>query len=113
MQNKNQNRPYSTLAIEAVKLLGQQIKLKRKLLKWSRRELAMRAGISRETLLSIENGHMSCTIGVVFEIANIVGVNLFEADSHPLTTQIHSIESKISLLPKNTHKSRKVIDDDF
>lgn len=38
--------------------------------------LSKRAGISRRTLQKIERGDPKCEIGLVFEVANLVGVNL-------------------------------------
>ncbi|WP_411726550.1 helix-turn-helix transcriptional regulator [Methyloglobulus sp.] len=49
-------RTYSKYAQEAAILLSEQIKLGRKKRKWSERNLADRAGISRATLQKIENG---------------------------------------------------------
>lgn len=94
-------------------LLGQQIKLGRKNRKWSEKNLADRAGISRTTLQKIENGEMTCAIGLVFEVAALVGVNLFQQDNQPLATSIDLTQSKIALLPKRIQPKKRAIDDDF
>ncbi|MCP4935839.1 MAG: helix-turn-helix domain-containing protein [bacterium] len=107
------SRTYSTFAREAARLLGMEIKLARKQCKWSEGELATRAGISRYTLQKIEKGDMTCAIGLVFEAASLVGINLFEAETSPLRRQIGAADDKISLLPKSTHNPKKAIDDDF
>ena len=73
-------RVYSKYAQEAALLLGQRIKLARKKRKWSEMNLAERAGISRATLQKIEAGNMTPAIGLVFEVASLVGVSLFEQD---------------------------------
>jgi transcriptional regulator with XRE-family HTH domain len=109
----SQLRTYSAFAQEAVFLLGREIRLARKLRKWSESELATRAGISRYTLQKIEKGDMTCAIGLVFEAASLVGINLFEAKISPLRHQIRNVDEKIALLPKSTHSPKKVIDDDF
>jgi len=57
-------RTYSKYAQEAALLLGKQIKLGRKQRKWSEKNLADRIGISRATLQKIENGEMTCAIGL-------------------------------------------------
>jgi transcriptional regulator with XRE-family HTH domain len=106
-------RAYSKYAKEAVFLLGQQIKLGRKKLKWSEQNLAARAGISRATLQKIEAGEMSPSIGLVFEVAALVGVPLFEQDSRVLATSIELTQSKIALLPKRIRNKTKTVDDDF
>lgn len=106
-------RTYSKYALEAVTLLGEQIKLGRKQRKWSEKNLAERAGISRATLQKIERGEMSCAIGLVFEVATLVGVNLFEQDKLPLSRHIEQTRDKIALLPKRIKVKAKVVHDDF
>ena len=106
-------RTYSTLALEAARLLGRQIKLARKQRKWSESELATRAGISRYTVQKIERGDMTCALGLVFEAASLVGIDLFEAETSPLARQARAVDDRIALLPKSTHKQRKAVDDDF
>lgn len=106
-------RVYSKYAQEAAILLGKHIKLGRKQRKWSERELADRAGISRATLQKIESGDMSCAIGLVFEVATLVGVNLFEQDKSPLSKHIEQVNDKIALLPQRIQTKTKVVDDDF
>jgi len=106
-------RAYSKYAKEAVLLLGQHIKLGRKKRKWSEQNLAARAGISRATLQKIEAGEMSPSIGLVFEVAALVGVPLFEEDSRALATSIELTQSKIALLPKRIKNKTTAVDDDF
>ncbi len=107
-------RPYSKYAQEAVKLLGRQIRLARKhRRRWSESELAERAGIARATLQRIEKGDMACTIGLVFEVATLVGIKLFDADRDALRGRIAQTEERIALLPKHIHPARKTVDDEF
>jgi len=106
-------RAYSKYAKEAAFLLGQQIKLGRKNRQWSEQNLAERAGISRATLQKIEAGEMSPSIGLVFEVAALVGVPLFEQDSRALATSIELTQNKLALLPKRIRDKTKVVDDDF
>ena len=106
-------RAYSKYTKEAVLLLGQLIKLGRKKRNWSEQNLADRAGISRATLQKIEAGEMSPSIGLVFETATLVGVNLFEEDNQPLATSLDLTQSKIALLPKRIRNKKKAVDDDF
>lgn len=106
-------RTYSKYAKEAAFLLGQQIKLGRKERQWSEQNLAERAGISRATLQKIEAGEMSPSIGLVFEVAALVGVALFEHDSRILATSIELTQSKIALLPKAIRNKIRAVDDDF
>lgn len=106
-------RIYSKYAQEAALLLGQQITLARKKRKWSLVNLAERAGISKTTLQKIEAGEMSPSIGLVFEVATLVGVPLFELDKQRLATSIELTQAKLALLPKQIRKQNKVVDDDF
>jgi len=108
-----EQRAYSKYAVEAALLLGQQIKLGRKKRKWSEQNLADRAGISRATLQKIEAGEMSPSIGLVFEVAALVGVTLFEQDNQSLATRLDLTQSKIALLPKRIQNRKKAVDDDF
>jgi transcriptional regulator with XRE-family HTH domain len=106
-------RTYSKYAKEATFLLGQQIKLARKKRKWSEADLAERAGISRATLQKIEAGVMSPAVGLVFEVAALVGVVLFEQDIQRIESGIDLTQSKIALLPKRIRAETKAADDDF
>lgn len=106
-------RIYSEYAQEAAVLMGQLIKLGRKERRWSEQNLADRAGITRATLQKIEKGEMSCAVGSVFELATLVGVQLFEQDGVPLAKHIEHTNDKIALLPKRIVKPNKAVRDDF
>jgi len=106
-------RSYSKYALEAVTLLGKQIQLGRKQRKWTEKNLADRAGISRATLQKIEKGEMSCAIGLAFEVAMLAGINLFDQDTHSLSRQIDQTQDKAALLPQRIKTKKKVVDDDF
>lgn len=76
-------------------------------------DLAGRAGISRRTLQKIERGDLKCEIGLVFEVANLVGVNLFGDEGNAnISRNISRVEDKLALLPKRV---RRVVtfDDEF
>lgn len=106
-------RTYSKYVREVAALLGKQIQLGRKQRKWTEHDLAGRAGISRATLQKIEKGDLSCAIGLVFEVATLVGVKLFDADSSSLSMHHDRTDDKLALLPKKVRISRKAVDDDF
>lgn len=109
----SQLRTYSRYSINASILLGKQVRLARKQRKWSEAELAERAGVSRSTIKRIEKGDMKCAIGIVFEVAVLVGIKLFESDDISLTAQIERLNDKIALLPKAIHNLNKKVDDAF
>lgn len=116
-------RTYSLYSTEAGILLGKQIQLGRKQRKWTESELAERAGISRATVQKIEKGDMTCAIGLMFEAAALVGVQLFEKNDpsknimsggiHSINKQIEQANDKIALLPKAVRKIKKELDDAF
>lgn len=106
-------RTYSNYALEAVSLLGKQIKLARKQRKWTEHELADRAGIARATLQKIEKGEPGCAIGLVFEVAALIGVKLFDADEKTLAERHGRMDDRLAVLPKSVHKSVKAVVDDF
>lgn len=106
-------RTYSRYTREALKLLGHRIKLDRIERKLTTQDLADRAGISRDLLARIEKGDPKCGIGVVFELAALVGVKLFDAEASSLAEKIKQAEDKMALLPKAVHKQTKVVDDNF
>ncbi len=113
MARKSVTRTYSRYTLEALRLLGRMIKLGRIERKLTAQDLADRAGISRDMLVRIEKGDPKCGVGVVFELAALVGVKLFDADATSLSSHIAQAEQKLALLPKAVHKKTKVVDDEF
>lgn len=105
-------RVYSKVTKETARLLGSQIKLARKQRHWSESELAERAGIVRATVQKIEKGGLSCSMGLVFEVATLVGLKLFDAEPDRLRRHLVQTDERIALLPKHTHpRKRKVVDE--
>ena len=110
---KSITRTYSRHAQTASTLLGQLIRVARKKHKLTAQEVADRAGISRGLLQRIEKGNPKCEIGVVFEVAVIVGVKLFDTDQGTLTKHLHRTEEQLELLPKSIRIKTKTVHDDF
>lgn len=106
-------RSYSRVTHQALAMLGKLIRVGRTERRLTAQELSDRAGISRTTLSSIEKGAPGPEIGIVFEVASIVGVRLFDYDER--TLQMHNIhlDEKLALLPKSVRQSVKEVDDDF
>ena len=107
------DRTYSKYTREAASLLGKQVRLGRKQRKWTEHELADRAGISRATLQKIEKGDLRVAIGLVFEVAVLVGVKLFDEERSSFYGHLARANDKLALLPQAVRKSRKTVDDDF
>jgi transcriptional regulator with XRE-family HTH domain len=110
---KPADRSYSRYSMEAVRLLGQSIRLARIDRKLTVEELAERAGLSRGLVQRIEKGDMGCAIGAAFEAAAIVGVRLFDANQSTMTAAIASNERILTLLPQAVRHTSKAVKDDF
>lgn len=110
---KSSIRAYSRIAAGALELLGKLIRSNRILRKMTAQEVAERAGISRGLVQRIEKGDPRCAIGVVFEVATIVGVVLFDADPAVISLKSQQTTEKLALLPRTVHKTEQDFDDDF
>lgn len=106
-------RSYSRVTHQALAMLGKLIRVGRAERGLTAQELADRAGISRTTLSSIEKGAPGPEIGIVFEVASLVGVRLFDYDERVLQLHNARLDDKLTLLPKSVRRKVKDIDDDF
>lgn len=112
--NSKKERTYSRHTKDAAVLLGKHIRLGRKGRRLTEMDLADRAGISRATLQKIEKGDPKCELGLYFEVATLVGVPLFGADSSAsFSANFERVNDKLALLPKSIHKKKKEVDDAF
>lgn len=105
-------RPYSRYTIEALQLLGVQIRLGRRNRRWTQVELAERAGVSRFTVIKAEDGDPSVNIGTVFELAALARVTLFHPDDERLSLDLDRTRARSALLPKRI-VTQDDEDDDF
>ena len=110
---KSIKRTCSHYSRDATALLGGLLREARKERKLTAQEVADRAGTSRGLLQRIEKGDLKCEIGVVFEVATLVGVKLFDADETTLTKYLRQTEDKLALLPKSVRKKLRAVHDDF
>ena len=118
MAMKKRDRPCSFLTHIALRLMAGQIRVGRKERGWTTQALANRAVISRATLQRIEKGDPGVAVGLVFEVATLVGVPLFEPEPDPLRyyaleARIARIDDKLALLPQRVRKREIPVDDDF
>ncbi len=117
MAPKKRDYPCSSLTRIALRLMAGQIRVGRKERGWTAQALANRAGISRATLQRIEKGDPGVAVGLVFEVATLVGVPLFEPEPDPpryaLEARIARIDDKLALLPQRVRKREIPVDDDF
>jgi transcriptional regulator with XRE-family HTH domain len=110
---KKENRTYSRYTDEALKLLAGRIKATRLERSITIQDLAERAGVSRDLLYRIELADPACGIGVVFEIAALLGLTLFQSDYDDLIVKNKMVEDKLALLPSRARPTKVEVDDDF
>lgn len=105
-------RTYSPYTLEALQLLGEQIRLGRRGRRWTQAELAERSGISVRTLNRVEHGDPRVSLGTAFELAALVGVPLFQPDRERLSMDLERTRARSAVLPQRVRHAGKV-DDEF
>jgi transcriptional regulator with XRE-family HTH domain len=68
---------YSPQTLDAARVLGVRIAEGRRRRRWTQAELCERAGVSKVTLRNAERGEPTVAVGVMFELATLVGVELY------------------------------------
>jgi transcriptional regulator with XRE-family HTH domain len=106
-------RTYSPYAVDAARLLGAQVASARRERRWTRAELAERAGISPTTLSKVERGELTVSLGVTFDVAALVGVPLFNEDRSRLSGDLDRTRDRLALLPQRVRKPSRSPNNDF
>jgi transcriptional regulator with XRE-family HTH domain len=101
---------YSPWTLDALSALGRQITAERRLLRWTQSSLSERAGISVRTLIAIEKGAATTSIGTVFEVASLLGIPLVGAAEG---TSRRLIDDRLAILPARAREKRDDVDDNF
>ena len=83
----------------AITVLGQRIAMARRERRWTAADLARRANISLDTLRKIERGEPTVMIGSYFEVATLLGVELWDADLDAVERYQDRFRDRLSLLP--------------
>jgi transcriptional regulator with XRE-family HTH domain len=106
---------YSAQTLDIVRVLGLEIARSRRGRRWTAEELAVRAGISRTTLHAVEQGAPTVAIGVVFEVAVLLGINLLGASARDLPDLVERSRNRLALLPASVRATadEQEIGDDF
>jgi transcriptional regulator with XRE-family HTH domain len=100
-------RHYSPGTQRALSTLGKLIAVERRSQGRPQRELSERAGISVQTLINVEKGAPGTEIGTVFELATLLGIDLFpDVDDDRL-------DQRLALTPAHVYPPTLVGDDDF
>lgn len=104
----------SRAAGDALAVLGTQIRIARQARGWSLMDTAVRLGINRRTMASIEAGAPGVGIGTVFNAAYLVGVDLFGLDGDELAAARRRGQDTLALLPAKVRTpAPRDSDDDF
>lgn len=104
---------YSKPTLAATQALGFEIARARRARRWTVFELAERAGISLVTLRNVERGVPTVAIGTVFEIATLVGLDLFGEDADGLDRMARQGRERLELLPARVRDRSRPVRDDF
>lgn len=104
---------YSPQSLDAARVLGLRIAEGRRLRRWTQAELSERAGVSASTLRNAERGEPTVAIGVVFELAYLVGVELFGVPPGELRDMVGRERDRLAVLPAHVYPRREQADDDF
>lgn len=102
---------YSPQTLDAARVLGLRIAEGRRLRRWTQAELSERAGVSQATLRNAERGVPTVAVGVMFELATLVGVNLFGIPPDRLPDVAARERDHLALLPAHVYP-RYVSDND-
>jgi transcriptional regulator with XRE-family HTH domain len=105
--------PYSPQTIDAVRVLGLEVAGARRVRRWTEAALAERVGISAVTLRNVERGVPTVGIGTVFEVATILGIELFGADREGLRSLAERGRDRLALLPSRVREPTGAVRDDF
>lgn len=101
---------YSPWTMDALSILGRQITAERRVQRWTQADLAERAGIAVRTLMAVEKGAPTTSIGTVFEIASMLGIPLVGA-REPAEREL--VNARLALLPARVARIPEDNDDDF
>jgi transcriptional regulator with XRE-family HTH domain len=104
---------YSPQTLDAARVLGLRIAEGRRQRRWTQAELGERAGVSAGTLRSAERGEPTVAIGLMFELATLVGVELFGVPAGELKGLVSRESERLALLPAHVYPRQVTVDDDF
>ena len=104
---------YSPQTLDAARVLGLRVAEGRRQRRWTQTELGERAGVSTTTLRNAERGEPTVAIGVMFELAALVGVELFGVPPGAIRGLVSRERDRLALLPEHVYPRRVTVDDDF
>lgn len=104
---------FSRQTIDAARILGLEIARARRARRWTADELAERAGVTRVTLYKVERGIPTVALGIYFELAALVGIDLFGTDRRGLQDLLTQSRNALALLPERVREPSRPVRDDF
>lgn len=105
---------YSARTLDVARVLGLEIARARRARRWSQAALAERAGVSINTLRSVERGSPTVAIGIVFELASLLGIDLLGAAPADLPGLVSRGQDRLALLPSRVRsRVSDEVEDDF
>jgi transcriptional regulator with XRE-family HTH domain len=107
------DRHHLRQAVDAARMLGNQLAVARRRQRRTAAEVAERVGVTRVTLRRIERGDPSTAIGLYFDTAAVLGVPLFGVEGPELAELVARGERELALLPARIRGADLDVDDDF
>jgi len=104
---------YSSRTLDAARVLGLRIAEGRRRRRWTQAELSERGGVSKATVRNAERGEPTVAVGVMFELATLVGVHLFGTPPGELPGMAARERDRLALLPAHVYPRRLGGDDEF
>jgi transcriptional regulator with XRE-family HTH domain len=104
---------HARVTLDALRVLGLEISHGRRSKRWTMKELAERAGVSIPTVRKAEQGDPTVAIGTAFELATLVGVPLFNADSMRISEYVIRGTDRLAVLPSRIRPIDRPVFDDF
>lgn len=111
LSNMSRTVIFSPIALQAVQLLGNRVRLARRERRWTVAELAERVGVSPVTLRKVEKGDPTVALGTAFEAAALVGVTLFDDNVARRALEAGHVAARLAVLPATVRPA--ITDDDF
>jgi len=105
-------RTYSPTTLSALQVFSQLIQVRRKERGLTQQALAERAGVSRSFVQRVESADARCEIGVVFEMAQLLGIQLFHSPDSQSALRA-SLQDKLTLLPAHVRVPKQEVSNDF
>ncbi len=110
---KKQEVTLSKQTCIVLKTLGAMIKAARLEQAYSQSDLAQRLNVSRYTVMAIEKGDPSVSVGSMFEACTIIGIPLLAENTNRLLNLSTTVANFASVLPTRTSATMTELDDNF